>query len=152
MSKARASGFQERKIMTHTKLLIDMIEDHLNWLKTGGTEGKRLIKVFVELPNINLSDCDLSASIIRHVNLKGSNLENTNFKHADLSFSDLSNCNLDGVSFKHANLAFANLENAHLHKTDFSYADLTGANFENTNTGTCYLKTAKGFGREDYGE
>lgn len=87
------------------EILDKILDDHKEWVRTGGVSGKR-----ANLSNANLSYADLCG--------------------ADLSYADLSYANLSYADLSNANLSHANLRCADLSHADLSYADLCGADLD----------------------
>jgi len=85
-----------------------------------------------KLGGANLSDADLSKSILVDAKLG----------RADLSGADLSEANLGGADLRGANLNGANLNSANLGGTDLVGADLNGANLRLTYLGWANLTGA----------
>ena len=85
-----------------------VLDQHRQWIESGGTEGAR-----GHFNGANLADVDLTA-----VNLQGADLQKANLRGADLSMTNLRN----------ANLVEADLREANLLGTEFSGANLMGAN------------------------
>jgi hypothetical protein len=91
-----------------------------------------------------LSDSDLTAAVLRNVNLGSSKLtraklSNTDLAYANLALSDLAGAQLKNAQLKGANLRNANLSNANLEGADLSYADLSGANLKGANFANALL-------------
>src|SRR5437588_7588548 len=88
--------------------LAEILDQHRQWVESGGATGAR-----ADLTGVNLAKAELTG-----VNLQGAHLHRTNLAGADLSMA-----NLRGVS-----LVRANLQNANLLGTELRGANLMGAN------------------------
>jgi uncharacterized protein YjbI with pentapeptide repeats len=88
--------------------LAEILDQHKQWVESGGETGVR-----AELGAVNLA----------HADLTGVNLEGASLQRATLSGADLSMANLRGAS-----LVQANLRNANLLGTELRGANLMGAN------------------------
>jgi len=101
--------------------------------------------------NFDLSNAELSKSVLHLVDLSDVNLSGANLKQAWLTFSNLSGANLTKTNLWNSQLSGANLRNAVLIETDLDKAglidtDLTSANIQNAKMDClfCYTVISKG--------
>lgn len=83
------------------------------------------------LKEINLSNADLSISILEGVDLTEAQLINTNLSRADLTVANLYKANLSGANLQGADLRGAELAYANLLFADLRYVSLAGADLSN---------------------
>jgi len=88
--------------------LAEVLDQHKQWVESGGDTGVR-----ADLSGVNLSKADLTG-----VNLQGAHLHRVNLAGADLSMANL----------RGASLVRTNLQNANLLGTELRGANLMGAN------------------------
>lgn len=115
-----------------------IIDNHKNWVKTEGGEGRIANLTEESLYGADLSGVDLRFAKMCGVNLENANLEGTNLMSADLRDSDLSGINLkgadlSGAKLSGADLSFSDLSGADLSGAELSGADLKGANLKGAN-------------------
>jgi uncharacterized protein YjbI with pentapeptide repeats len=110
-----------------TEKLLDVIEQHEEWLRTNAQPGKRADFHLKDLSGQDLAGHQLSRAILRGASLKGADLRGTNLSRADLSDADLSDTQLQDADLSEANLQCAELRGATLWNADLQDADLTDA-------------------------
>jgi len=88
--------------------LAEILDQHKQWVESGGESGSR-----ADLTGVNLTKADLTG-----VNLQGAHLHRVNLSGADLSMANL----------RGASLVRANLQNVNLLGTELRGANLMGAN------------------------
>jgi Pentapeptide repeats (8 copies) len=81
----------------------------------------------------DLSDVDLSFTILSDADLSGANLILADLSGADFSQADLFGANLSGANLSGANLSGANLILANLSGADLSFANLSGVDLSGAN-------------------
>lgn len=128
------------------------IENHMEWLRSGGKDGERASLQGVDLQGADLSRVNLSNVNLREANLSDAVCRGINFQGADLRQADLSNTDitggnlgvaklrhsilkrtlLDGGNLRGADLAGAVFHGASLHDVDFSGANLLSTDFRKT--------------------
>ncbi|NUQ23087.1 MAG: toll/interleukin-1 receptor domain-containing protein [Saprospiraceae bacterium] len=92
--------------------------------------------------NIDLSEADLSGTILHRANLTKSNLSDTNLNGALLSMADLSHSCLNGSNLSDSSLLDANLFGANLSRAQMGSATLVRADLTDTNLTDSYLTLA----------
>jgi hypothetical protein len=97
--------------------ITQILEDHKEWLMSGGDKGKR-----ADLRHADLSSANLRSANLSYANLRSANLRSANLRSANLRYADLSSANLRYADLRSANLRYADLSYA-----DLSYADLRSA-------------------------
>ena len=100
------------------KELDKILDNHKEWLRTGGDKGERA----------NLSCADLRCADLRRANLSGADLSGADLSCANLSCANLSCANLSCADLSCADLSCANLSCANLRRADLRRADLRRAN------------------------
>lgn len=95
------------------------------------------------LPNVNLSDLDLSFK-----DLLNANFENADLSHCDLSFTYLANSNLKNANLSSCNLSGAilfkcNLEGANLSNSNLVWSTMDNSNLKNANLSGCDLRNTR---------
>lgn len=101
-----------------------VLQAHLHWTESGGTEGARAV----------LRDCDLSYFDLRGVVLAGANLKGSDLTGCCLADADLHGADLSGVVLMHADmqraiLFGAQMQEAKLQGANLSASELSSANF-----------------------
>lgn len=101
-----------------------ILDEHKEWLITGGKKGKKADLSHTDLRGADLSHADLRYSnlhhtdlhysYLHHTNLRYSDLRLTDLRHTDLCYSDLTGANLGSADLTDANLRDANLNGANL--------------------------------------
>jgi uncharacterized protein YjbI with pentapeptide repeats len=99
----------------------------------------------VNLNNFDLSNFDLSGTILIAAELNG-----TNFSSANLSGAGLSRAKLRGANFTGTNLSGAYLGQADLSQANLCGADLRAANFTWATFGGTHFKEAKNLNKADF--
>ncbi len=112
----------------------EILNAHLEWIKTGGTEGKRADLSYADLSYANLSYADLSYAHLSTADLRYADLSYANLSYADLSYANLRSANLSYADLSSANLSSADLSSADLRDADLSYANLRDANLSSAKT------------------
>lgn len=92
---------------------------------------QELVKLSVNLTNLNLKEANLIGIDLRNANLSGANLSGANLSGIDLGNANLSNADLSGANFSGAKLDKTNFSGAKMSKTNLSAADLSDANLKN---------------------
>ncbi|MEA5595784.1 pentapeptide repeat-containing protein [Rivularia sp. UHCC 0363] len=114
---------------------------------------QELVKLGVDLSNVNLRNVDLtginfSGASLNGVNLSGASLNGGNLSNADLSRANLSNANLRGTKLNKTNFTGATMNDTDLSAADLSDAQLEAAiisdvNLENANLNRTNFKNAQ---------
>ena len=114
---------------------------------------QELVKLGVDLSNVNLRNVDLtginfSGASLNGTNLIGANLIGANLSNADLSRANLSNANLRGAKLNKTNFTGATMNDTNLSAADLSDAQLKAAilsdvNLENANLNRTNFKNAQ---------
>lgn len=139
--------------------IMSVLDQHLQWLQSRGSQGKRASFDKADLHGATLastdmtnagfrdailSDADCKAAIfasadLRRVDLTGADMTEANLSVANLRGSNLRLCRLGEVSFRGADLSGACLSGAVLENADFA-----GAILLDTDIGNADLSRAKG--------
>jgi uncharacterized protein YjbI with pentapeptide repeats len=128
-----------RLLLTQYIDLTRQFEGH-NFLRYAVEEGhndivRLLLKNSAVSREVNLSDYDLSNTIINHVVLSDSD-----FTKADLSGTTINDSHINWTNFQHANLTNATIIDCNLTWSNFQHAILTGARFIRCNLVYANLK------------
>ncbi len=91
----------------------------------------------LNLEGINLSKCDLSRAIFIEAQLAGATFEDSRLNSANLS-----DCSAVGANFARSDMQSARLRRAVLSESDFSHSDLNGADFSNSKILDCQFEAA----------
>jgi uncharacterized protein YjbI with pentapeptide repeats len=91
---------------------------------------QELVKLSVDLSNVNLTNVDLTGINLSGASLNGANLSGANLVGANLSNADLSGANLSKAKLRGAKLNKTNFIGATMNNTDLSAADLSNAELE----------------------
>ena len=108
--------------------LNEILDEHKEWLETGGKKGKR-----ADLHGVDLRDANLRCADLRDANLRDANLRDANLRYADLSYADLRYADLSYADLSYTNLYDADLSYANLSYANLSYANLHYANLRDAN-------------------
>jgi uncharacterized protein YjbI with pentapeptide repeats len=82
------------------------------------------------LKEMNLTNLDLTGSVMSHIDFSSAVLKNTKFNSSNLSFSNFRNSDLTNADLRGANLKCANFRGAKLNGTKFDGADMSGTQFD----------------------
>ena len=117
-----------------------VLDDHRQWLFSGGKTGARADLTGVDLRGTDLESVGLQKAKLTSTCLSGSDLTNANLENADLEnanldgtclcWANLQGANLRGASLRGAELRWTDLQNADLSETDLSNTDLSGADLK----------------------
>jgi len=120
----RVAGMQP---MTRGRLLDPdferILDQHLEWLTSGGLQGTR-----ADLSNVDLNRAVLRGVVLREADLIKANLNGADLIGANLSRTNLREAILSGAILRWTNLSGADLGEADLMGADLEKADLRGAN------------------------
>lgn len=105
-----------------------ILQEHMDWLHSGGRNGRR-----ANFRNANLQGFNLGNAQLAEASLRGADLSGANLNGADLRGADLSEAILDGANLGNANLAAAILTRADLHTAYLAGADLHSADLSSAN-------------------
>lgn len=89
--------------------LRQIFDDHVQWLKTGGKQGKQAILSKYDFQDRHLSRVVLEGAILEEANFQGAYLANANLKRANLRGATFSEADITGADFRDADLEKANL-------------------------------------------
>src|SRR5690242_14477223 len=92
--------------------LAEMLDQHKQWVESGGESGARADLTGVNLAKADLTGVNLQGSILHRVNMAGADLSMANLRGASLVRSNLQNSNLLGTELRGANLMGANVYGA----------------------------------------
>ncbi len=118
-------------------ILSSKINDHLEWLRTGGQGGAKASLEGEDLSGAQLRGVNLSDSNLRNVdfsdaNLHGAILQGSDLRGANLSGADIREGDLNSSNMRRVNLTHSRLSGAKLAGTDLAGASLRGAELEAT--------------------
>jgi len=111
-----------------TPQLEKILEEHKQWVISGGLEGKKADLNLANLRMAELVKADLSEANLSEADLSGADLREADLSRADLNGAYLSGACLSGAVLNGAYLSGAYISLANLRNADFSGADLGGAN------------------------
>jgi uncharacterized protein YjbI with pentapeptide repeats len=92
--------------------LAEMLDQHKQWVESGGESGARADLTGVNLAKADLTGVNLQGSILHRVNMTGADLSMANLRGASLVRANLQNSNLLGTELRGANLMGANVYGA----------------------------------------
>jgi uncharacterized protein YjbI with pentapeptide repeats len=92
--------------------LAEILDQHKQWVESGGESGARADLSGVNLAKADLTGVNLQGAHLHRVNLAGADLSMANLRGASLVRSDLQNANLLGTELRGANLMGANVYGA----------------------------------------
>ncbi|MBZ5662617.1 MAG: pentapeptide repeat-containing protein [Acidobacteriia bacterium] len=117
----------ERSVPVAVRGLAEILEQHADWLDSGGEAGIQANLSRKNLDGADLIDARLQDAILNKTNLKRADLMLADLRGASLLQANLQEANLLGTQFQQANLQAANLKNATgLVDTQFAGANLFG--------------------------
>jgi uncharacterized protein YjbI with pentapeptide repeats len=99
-----------------------LLEQHAEWVKSGGRTGRQAELSRLNLEGADLTDTNLQKALLNETVLKGADLLLTDLQGASLLQADLQGANLLGARLREANLQGANLQGA----TGLLAAELAG--------------------------
>ncbi len=105
-----------------------VLEEHLEWVNSGGQRGKR-----ANLERVNLVGADLHGVNLAEANLCQANLSKANLQGAGLSKANLQGALMDGVNLQKASLWDSDLQGARLSLSNLQGANLSQANLYRAN-------------------
>ena len=122
--------------------LRQIFDNHVQWLKTSGKQGKQAILSKYDFQGLHLFQAVLEGAILEEANFQGAYLANANMRRADLRGAQFSEADVSGADFRDADLEKANLA------TSIGLADILLAR---ANLDDCQLPEAlKKFSGLDY--
>jgi uncharacterized protein YjbI with pentapeptide repeats len=92
--------------------LAEILDQHKQWVESGGKNGARANLCGVNLAKADLTGVNLQGAHLHRVNLAGADLSMANLRGASLVRSNLQNANLLGTELRGANLMGANVYGA----------------------------------------
>lgn len=92
--------------------LAEILDQHKQWVESGGESGARADVSGVNLAKADLTGVNLQGAHLHRVNLAGADLSMANLRGASLVRSNLQNANLLGTELRGANLMGANVYGA----------------------------------------
>ena len=92
--------------------LAEILDQHKQWVETGGEAGARADLTGVNLSNADLTGVNLQAAVLHRTILSGADLSMANLRGASLVRANLQNANLLGTELRGANLMGANVYGA----------------------------------------
>jgi uncharacterized protein YjbI with pentapeptide repeats len=118
----------ERAILVSVRGLAEIIEQHGDWLDSGGAAGVQADLSRENLEGSDMIDARLQDAILNKTNLKRADLMLADFRGATLLQANFQDANLLGTQFQQANLQAAVLKDATgLVSTQLAGANLFGA-------------------------
>jgi KAP family P-loop domain/Pentapeptide repeats (8 copies) len=111
-----------------------ILQDHLEWIRSGGKDGERA----------DLRGADLRGANLGRADLRGADLGRADLGRADLSGADLGRADLSGARLSGADLRGADLRWADLRSADLFGARLSGAGLGGANLSGVELRTVFG--------
>ncbi len=98
-----------RSIGSDLLIFAEVLDQHRQWVESGGTAGVRGDFAGANLAGADLTGVNLQAAQLQKVNLRGADLSMANLRGANLVEADLREANVLGAEFSGANLMGANL-------------------------------------------
>jgi len=92
--------------------LAEILDQHKQWVESGGESGARADLTGVNLAKADLTGVNLQAAVLHRVILTGADLSMANLRGASLVRANLQNTNLLGTELRGANLMGANVYGA----------------------------------------
>ena len=92
--------------------LAETLDQHKQWVESGGESGARADLTGVNLAKADLTGVNLQGSVLHRVNMVGADLSMANLRGASLVRANLQNANLLGTELRGANLMGANVYGA----------------------------------------
>src|SRR5213080_5089515 len=92
--------------------LAEILDQHKQWVESGGESGARADLTGVNLAKADLTGVNLQAAHLHRVNLSGADLSMANLRGASLVRANLQSANLLGTELRGANLMGANVYGA----------------------------------------
>ncbi len=92
--------------------LAEMLDQHKQWVESGGETGAKADLSGVNLAKADLTGVNLQGAVLHRVNLAGADLSMANLRGASLVRANLQNANLLGTELRGANLMGANVYGA----------------------------------------
>ena len=92
--------------------LAEILDQHKQWVESGGETGARADLTGVNLAKADLTGVNLQSAVLHRVNLAGADLSMANLRGASLVRANLQNANLLGTELRGANLMGANVYGA----------------------------------------
>jgi uncharacterized protein YjbI with pentapeptide repeats len=92
--------------------LAEILDQHKQWVETGGESGVKADLCGVNLSHSDLTGVNLEGAFLQRASLIGADLSMANLRGASLVQADLRECNLLGTELRGANLMGANLYGA----------------------------------------
>jgi len=92
--------------------LAEILDQHKQWVESGGETGARADLTGVNLAKADLTGVNLQAAVLHRVNLAGADLSMANLRGASLVRANLQSANLLGTELRGANLMGANVYGA----------------------------------------
>ena len=92
--------------------LAEILDQHKQWVESGGESGARADLTGVNLSKADLTGVNLQAAVLHRTTLTGADLSMANLRGASLVRANLQNANLLGTELRGANLMGANVYGA----------------------------------------
>lgn len=124
---------EEEPISPKQAALNSKIQDHLEWMRSGGRSGQKA----------SLEGEDLSGAQLRGVDLADSNLRKVDFSDANLQEANLQGSDLRGANLAGADIREGDLTSANMRRVDLSFTQLGGARLAGTDLAGASLKGAE---------
>ncbi len=93
-------------------------------------------------PELDLSECDFSASEICDINFSNIDFSGASFCECSLTNVSFNDCDLTGANFSRASITECDLSESVLNGTDFSYSSVKYCNFTDADMAGCVLNEA----------
>ena len=126
-------ALEEEPISPQQAALNSKIQDHLEWMRSGGRSGQKA----------SLEGEYLSGAQLRGVELADSNLRNVDFSDANLQEAILQGSDLRGANLAGADIREGDLTSANMRRVDLSFTQLGGACLAGTDLAAASLKGAE---------
>ena len=125
-----------------------VLDEHLEWVNSGGQRGKRanlerVNLVGADLHGVNLAEANLCQANLSKANLQGAGLSKANLQGAMMGGVNLQKASLWDSDLQGARLSLANLQGANLSQANLYRANLRESNLRGANMTRAYLHEAR---------
>jgi uncharacterized protein YjbI with pentapeptide repeats len=116
--------------------------EHVNWVRTGGVEGKRASFRDVDMRDVSMRGVDMSYASFRGANMQGVDLSYSILQEADLTDVKMNGANASGCNFFRANLTGAKAQSANFSEAYMASAQCMNADFSEADFSKATLRDA----------
>ena len=125
-----------------------VLDEHREWINSGGKQGRRanlerVNLVGADLHGVNLAEANLHQANLSKANLQGASLAKANLQGAVLGGANLQKASLWECDLQGARLSLANLQEANLTQANLAKANLRESNLQKANLTRANLREAR---------